>query len=69
MSKSYSNAKASGGEDAAVSVWINYGDGRVVTPYLKDTEGNVGYGTLFDYEPEIVPTKDMSKFVNSLVSS
>ena len=70
MNKSFAGAKAVGeGDDTDVLVWISFGDGRVMTPYLRNTVGNVGYGTLFEYEAEIVPTSDMSKFVNLLVSS
>ena len=70
MKKSYSNAKVvTDTDDTHVLVWVSFGDGRVVTPYLKNTAGNVGYGELFEYESEIVPTDDMNEFVNSLVSS
>ena len=48
-------------------VWISYGDGRVVSPYLKDTDGNVGYASLFDYSPEIVPSEDFVDSVNELL--
>ena len=70
MSRSFANAKAVEGEaDLGMLVWVSYGDGRVVTPYLKNNAGNVGYGELFEYDPEIVPTDDMSDFVNYLVTS
>ena len=61
------------GEEIAVDqsfeykVWISYGDGRVVSPYLKDTDGNVGNASLFDYSPEIVPSEDFVDSVNELL--
>lgn len=51
-----------------MSVWISYGDGRVISPYLKNSYGNVGYGELFDYEAEIIPSERLSELVNYLVS-
>lgn len=56
-------ADVDGDEEFRYKVWVSYGDGRVVSPYLKDTEGNVGYASLFDYSPEILPDGD---FVDSL---
>jgi len=56
-------ADVDGDDKFRYKVWVSYGDGRVVSPYLKDTEGNVGYASLFDYSPEIVPNGD---FVDSL---
>ena len=70
MKRSYERAKeAESRDEAKTLVWISLGDGRVMTPYLKNTEGNVGYGALFEYQPEIVPTSDMSDLVNNLISS
>ena len=56
------------GADYDCKVWISYGDGRVVSPYLKDSVGNVGYGELFDYEAEIMPTEAFTEFVGGLIS-
>ena len=56
-----------GDKDFEYKVWISYGDGRVVSPYLKDTDGNVGYASLFDYSPEIVPSEDFVDSVNELL--
>ncbi len=50
-----------------VKVWISYGDGRVVSPYLKASAGNVGYNTLFDYDPEGVPSNAFSEFVSRML--
>lgn len=34
-------------------IWLSFGDGVVVSPYLKNTPGNAGHGALFDYDPEL----------------
>ena len=34
-------------------IWLSFGDGVVVSPYLKNTAGNVGHGEVFDYDPEL----------------
>ena len=48
-------------------LWISFGDGTVVTPYLKKSPGNVGYGELFDYEPEVYPEYLCSDMVIDLM--
>ena len=69
MALSFKNAlSVSGTESELTPVWISYGDGRVVTPYLKDSVGNVGYGELFDYDAEMIPSNEMTELVESLVS-
>ena len=52
-----------------VSVWVSYGNGEVVSPYLKTSNGNVGYAELFDYSPEIVPNDDFVQFVKNTISN
>lgn len=47
-------------------VWVLLGDGRVVTPCLNPARGTVGYGTLFDYESERVPTELFLKLLTNL---
>lgn len=70
VARSFNGARAAEQDkDNEISVWISYGDGRVITPYLKNTAGNVGYGELFEYEPEIAPTRELADVVNSLVTS
>ena len=44
-------------------VWLVGSDGTVISPCLKRSDGNVGYGELFDYEPELEPS---DVFVNTL---
>ena len=34
-------------------IWLSFGDGVVVSPYLKNTAGNTGHGEVFDYDPEL----------------
>ncbi len=39
-------------------IWFCYANGEVRSPYLPNTPGNTSMGTLFDYEAELIPTKD-----------
>lgn len=48
-------------------VWVLYGDGRVVTPYLKTSSGNVS-GEVFDYEAEIIPTDSFVSCISDILS-
>ena len=58
--------------DAAADIdyrmWVSFGDGTVVSPHLKRSAGNVGYGTLFDYDPEVVTNENFAKLVNTLTA-
>lgn len=36
-------------------LWITDGKGRVFTPYLQSSPGNIHYGTLFEYDAEVDP--------------
>ncbi len=56
-------------DSLGLSVWISYGDGEVVSPYLKSSNGNVGYAELFDYSPEVVPNDDFAELVKSVISN
>lgn len=49
-------------------LWISYGDGRVVSPYLKASAGNVGYAELFDYAAEVYPSEELMELVNDLIA-
>lgn len=53
-------------ENLSGKVWISCGDGRVFSPYLKAAAGNVGYGELFDYSPEIIPSERFNSCVSNL---
>ena len=47
-------------------VWIVTGDGHVVSPYLKNTSGNVG-SYVFDYCAEIYPTTDFISYISAII--
>jgi len=49
-------------------VWITLGDGRVISPYVEQTAGNVGYGELFEYEPEYEPSEEFSEYLCDMIS-
>ena len=49
-------------------VWICDGKGLVTTPYLESTPGNEYYGTLFDYDPELVLSQELTAYLADLTS-
>lgn len=49
-------------------VWILTGDGAVISPYLKQSSGNVGV-TVFDYDPEIIPNDAFVSCVSDILES
>ena len=48
-------------------VWIVCGDGTVITPYLKLSDGNIGVGELFDYDPELNPSSSFISYVSDIL--
>ena len=54
-------------EQPACKVWILYGDGRVVSPYLHPSIGNTGEGELFDYNIEVIPHADFSSCLSEIL--
>lgn len=42
-------------------IWLSFGDGVVVSPYLKNTAGNAGHGEVFDYDPELELGDDLAE--------
>ncbi len=69
LTSTYALSEAVDGEEnIGVLVWISYGDGRVVSPYLRSSEGNVGYGELFEYSPEIMPARELTELTLDLIS-
>ena len=50
-------------EQPAYRIWICFGDGTVVSPYLKADAGNAGHGQLFDYDPELELSGDLIKLI------
>ena len=55
-------------ENTLCEVWVTFGNGTVVSPYLKNSAGNVGYAELFEYSPEVEPDAAFAEFVNDLIS-
>ena len=54
-------------EHVEYQVWIAYGNGTVVSPYLENSAGNVGYAELFEYSPEVEPNDDFVKAVEKIL--
>ena len=69
MSRSTQQISDTSTETLACSVWISYGNGEVVSPYLKESAGNVGYSTLFDYSPEVIPSESFTNFVKQALEN
>lgn len=53
--------------DTEYMVWILCGDGNVVSPYLKESAGNVGVG-VFDYDPEIIPDEKLIREIEKILT-
>ena len=53
--------------DSIDGFWICFGDGLVYTPYLRSSDGNVGYGEIFDYEQELEPSKSFATFICEII--
>jgi len=49
-------------------VWLVCEDGTVLSPYLKDTDGNRGHAVLFDYEAEILPSSDLISCISDILN-
>lgn len=56
------------GQTELPRVWLSLGDGRIISPYLKYSPGNIGAGVLFDYEPEGEPPKKLTEYISGLLS-
>ena len=54
--------------DQNYRVWITLGDGRVISPYLNPSPGNVGID-LFDYEVEYIPSNSFASVVSDILST
>lgn len=50
-------------------VWLSLGDGRVMTPELRLSAGNISYGTLFDYNAEISPSRDVVDSIRKILET
>ena len=49
-------------------VWLVCEDGTVLSPYLKNTDGNKGYAVLFDYEAEILPSSSLISCISDILN-
>lgn len=56
-------------EQPEVQIWISFGDGLVISPYLKNTAGNVGHGEVFDYDPELELSDELAEYIADCVLS
>lgn len=54
--------------DLACRVWIIFGNGEVISPYLPNTDGNTAQAMLFDYEAELVPTDRFLSCISELIT-
>lgn len=57
------------GSELSCRVWISYGNGIVISPHLRQSPGNIGYGSLFDYSPELEPSGDILRIILGLLHS
>lgn len=62
-----SSINTGGKEKSDIRFWVNFGDGTVMTPYLTRSGGNIGYGTLFDYEPERALSDNFAAYLKNLI--
>ena len=56
-------------EEIKYDVWISFGDGTVISPYLKKSNGNIGYGELFTYTPEVSPASELTEIIDELINN
>lgn len=68
ISKHGGELTSSEAEKLGYEVWISLGDGTVVSPYLKSSDGNVGRGELFSYTPEVIPGTELENIIRDVIS-
>ena len=56
-------------EQPQYDVWLYLGDGMVVSPYLKNSPGNVGRGAVFAYDPELELGDDLAEYIARLIEA
>ena len=61
------STNATSNEQPACKIWILYGDGRVISPYLHPSIGNTGESELFDYNVEIIPDADFTSCLSEIL--
>lgn len=54
--------------DLLCRVWLVCEDGTVLSPYLKNTDGNKGHAVLFDYEAEILPSSSLVSCISDILN-
>ena len=47
--------------------WISLGDGKIISPFLISSDGNVGYNKLFSYEAEIEPSETLTNYICDII--
>ena len=55
--------------DLLCRVWLVCEDGTVLSPYLKNTDGNKGHAVLFAYEAEILPSSSLISCISDILNS
>ena len=48
-------------------IWLVCDNGEVRTPYLEDSQGNIGYGDFFDYHAEVIPAGEWISCVSEIL--
>lgn len=56
-------------EQPQYDVWLYLGEGMVVSPYLKNSPGNVGRGAVFAYDPELELGDDLAKCIAQFIEA
>ena len=54
--------------DLLCRVWLVCEDGTVLSPYLKNTDGNKGHAVLFDYEAELLPSSSLISCISDILN-
>ncbi len=68
LSADISNGKTAEPHDSPdIKMWICPGDGTVISPYLIPANGNTGI-SLFDYKPELIPSKSFERILENIVN-
>lgn len=69
IKSSIGRGKSVGGESPELEcmVWVLLGDGRVISPYLKASAGNIS-SEVFDYEAEIAPDEGFVAQIKGILS-
>ena len=60
-------AVSSNKEQPLWRIWLVCDNGEVRTPYLEDSQGNIGYGDFFDYHAEVIPAEEWISCVSEIL--